>query len=266
MLRIRSIVGLVPLLAVEVLHEDFTKAFPRFAERMDWFVRHRPDLARLVSNWQAPNPQGYRLLSLLRRHRLNSVLARMLDETEFLSDFGVRSLSKYHEQHPYVFRRGDETFSVEYTPGEGTTRIYGGNSNWRGPVWMPINYLIVHALHRFHQFHGDAFQIECPTGSGKLLTLEEVALELTRRLIRLFAKDASGRRAYLGDSSRQWQDPNFRDGLLFYEYFHGDTGRGLGASHQNGWTGLIANLLSADTQTLGDPSPRMDAKAAPAKA
>ena len=249
LLRIRSIVGLVPLLAVEVVHEDFMSALPSFAERLDWFVRHRPELANLVSNWREPNQHGYRLLSLMRRSRLNSVLSRMLDEAEFLSDFGIRSVSKYHESHPYVFRQGDQVLSLEYSPGEGTTRIYGGNSNWRGPVWMPINYLIVEALHRLHKFYGDAYRVECPTGSGKFLSLEEVALELTRRLQRLFVKKSDGRRAFLGKSSRQWEDANFRDRLLFHEYFHGDTGRGLGASHQTGWTGLVALLLNPREQT-----------------
>ena len=249
MLRIRSIVGLVPLLAVQVLHQDFATALPQFAERMDWFCQHRPDLARLVSNWREPNAQGFRLLSLMRRYRLNCVLTRMLDETEFLSDYGVRSVSKYHAQHPYIFHQGGETLSVEYTPGEGTTRIYGGNSNWRGPVWMPINYLIVEALYKFHKFHGDAYQMEYPTGSGNLLSLDRVAMELTHRLQRLFLKDSSGRRAFLGDSNRQWEDANFRDALQFFEYFHGDTGRGLGASHQTGWTGLIALLLHPRAET-----------------
>jgi hypothetical protein len=244
-LRIRSVVGLVPLLAVEVLHQDFTTALPQFAQRMDWFVRRRPDLARLVSNWREPNREGYRLLSLMRRYRLNCVLTRMLDETEFLSDYGIRSLSKYHEMHPYVFRRDDQVLSVEYAPGEGTTRIYGGNSNWRGPVWMPINFLIIDALHKLHKFYEDAFRIECPTGSGTFLSLDQVAAELTRRITRLFLRDSSGKRAFLGDSRRQWDDVNFRDALQFFEYFHGETGRGLGASHQTGWTGLIALLLQS---------------------
>jgi hypothetical protein len=248
-LRIRSIVGLVPLLAVEVIHQDFIDSLPNFVERMDWFVTHRPDLAGLVSNWREPNQLGFRLLSLIRRFRLNSILSRMLDEEEFLSDFGIRAVSKYHENHPYVFRHGDEVLSLDYTPGEGTTRIYGGNSNWRGPVWMPINYLIVEALHKLHKFYGDAYRVECPTRSGTFLSLEGVALELTRRLQRLFVKESDGRRVFLGESSRQWQDANFRDRLLFHEYFHGDTGRGLGASHQTGWTGLIALLLKPRDQT-----------------
>jgi hypothetical protein len=185
----------------------------------------------------------------MRRSRLNSVLSRMLDEAEFLSDFGIRSVSKYHEEHPYVFRHGDEVLSLEYTPGEGTTRIYGGNSNWRGPIWMPINYLIVEALHKLHKFYGEAYQVEFPTRSGRFLSLEGIALELTRRLQRLFVKEPDGRRVFLGDSGRQWEDANFRDRLLFHEYFHGDTGRGLGASHQTGWTGLIALLLNPREQT-----------------
>jgi hypothetical protein len=242
-LRIRSIVGLVPLLAVEVLHQDFAVELPQFTQRMEWFVQHRPDLARLVSNWREPNAQGYRLLSLMRRYRLNSVLTRVLDETEFLSDYGIRSVSKYHAAHPYVFQQDGQSFSVEYSPGEGTTRIYGGNSNWRGPIWMPINYLIVEALHKFYKFYGDAFQMEYPTGSGKFLSLENIANELSRRLQRLFLKEPSGRRPFLGDYNQQWEDANFGDALQFFEYFHGDTGRGLGASHQTGWTGLIALLL-----------------------
>jgi hypothetical protein len=266
MLRIRSIVGLVPMLAVQVIHQDFTKVLPHFTERLDWFVRHRPDLARLVSNWREPNAQGYRLLSLMRRYRLNCVLSRLLDESEFLSEFGIRSVSKYHEQHPYVYRQGDQTLSVEYTPGEGTTRIYGGNSNWRGPIWMPINYLIVEALHRLHKFYGDEYQVECPTGSGTFLTLEGVALELTRRLQRLFAKEPSGRRAYLGESKRQWEDPNFADRLQFNEYFHGDTGRGLGASHQTGWTGLIALLIGPrEMEDAVNVAPAATPAAAPGK-
>jgi Glycosyl hydrolase family 63 C-terminal domain len=248
-LRVRSLVGLIPLLAVEVLHEDFEHTLPQFHARLNWFMAQRPDLARLVSDWRQPNDRDYRLLSLMRRHRLNCVLSRMLDETEFLSDFGIRSLSKYHEKHPCIFQLGDRSFAIAYTPGEGNTRLFGGNSNWRGPIWMPINYLIVEALHKLHKFYGDVYRLECPTGSGEFLSLKEIAEELTRRLRRLFAKDPSGRRAYLGESSRQWEDVNFRDRLQFNEYFHGDTGRGLGASHQTGWTGLIALLLHPRDET-----------------
>lgn len=242
-LRIRSLVGLIPLLAIEVLQEDCTKLFPQFSARMDWFVTHRPDLASLVSDWRTPNKQGFHLMSLMRRHRLNSVLTRMLDETEFLSDYGVRSLSKFHQKNPYVFKEAGNNLELHYEPGEGETRIYGGNSNWRGPVWMPINFMIIDALRKFHLFHGDAFQIECPKGSGKMLSLDQVADELSSRLQNLFLKTSDGCRAYLGNSEMQSKDQSFRDLLLFHEYFHGDTGRGLGASHQTGWTGLIALLL-----------------------
>jgi hypothetical protein len=247
-LRIRSVVGLTPLFATEILLQDFAHPASEFGERMVWFLRHRPDLARLVSDWRKPNKEGYRLMSLLRRFRLNCVLTRMLDEKEFLSDYGVRSLSKYHLDHPYSVRQGDETVTVQYTPGEGTTRIYGGNSNWRGPIWLPVNYLIIDALRKLYRYYGDEYQVECPTGSGVMMSLEEVAHELMRRLQRLFAREPSGRRAYLGECQRQWEDPNFRDRLLFYEHFDGDTGRGLGAAHQTGWTGLIALLFAPDDQ------------------
>jgi hypothetical protein len=252
LLRVRSLVGLIPLLAVEVLHQDFEATLPHFAARLNWFMAQRPDLARLVSNWRQPNDLDYQLLSLMRRYRLDCVLSRMLDETEFLSDFGIRSLSKYHEKNPCVFELGGRSVSVAYTPGEGDTRLFGGNSNWRGPVWMPINYLIVEALYKLHKFYGDSYRIECPTGSGTFMSLKGIAEKLTRRLQRLFLKDPSGRRAYLGESARQWEDVNFRDRLQFNEYFHGDTGRGLGASHQTGWTGLIALLLHPRDET--DPS------------
>jgi hypothetical protein len=251
-LRVRSLVGLIPLLAVEVLHQDFAATLPHFSARLNWFLAQRPDLARLVSNWRDPNALDFQLLSLMRRYRLNRVLARMLDESEFLSDFGIRSLSKYHEQHPCAFQIGDRSFTIGYAPGEGDTRLFGGNSNWRGPVWMPINYLLIEALYKFHKFYGDTYRVECPTGSGTFLSLKGVAEELTRRLQRLFLKDASGRRPYLGESNRQWQDVNFQDRLQFNEYFHGDNGRGLGASHQTGWTGLIALLLHPREET--DPS------------
>jgi hypothetical protein len=247
-LRIRSVVGLTPLFATEILLQDFAHPMSEFGERMGWFFRHRPDLARLVSDWRQPNKQGYRLMSLLRRYRLNCVLTRMLDEKEFLSEYGIRSLSRYHLDHPFSVKQGDETVTVQYTPGESTTRIYGGNSNWRGPIWLPINYLIIDALRKLYRYYGDEYQMECPTGSGVMMSLEEVAQELARRLKRLFAREPSGRRAYLGESQRQWEDPNFRDRLLFYEHFDGDTGRGLGAAHQTGWTGLIALLLAAEDE------------------
>ena len=244
-LRIRSLVGLIPMLAVEVLHQDIAKMLPRFNARMDWFIMHRPDLANLVSDWRKPNAQGIHILSLMRTHRLTETLSRMLDETEFLSDFGVRSLSKYHEAHPYEFVDEGQILELHYEPGEGQTRIYGGNSNWRGPIWMPINFMIIDAMRKFDQFYGDTFKVECPKGSGQMMNFAEVADELGKRLQMLFLKQTDGKRAYLGSSTVQWTDDHFKDLLLFHEYFHGDTGRGLGASHQNGWTGLIALLLHA---------------------
>ena len=250
-LRIRSLVGLIPLLATEVMQHDFTKLLPQFHARLEWFVAHRPDLAALVSDWRTPNSNGFRILSLLRRHRLNAILTRMLDETEFLSDYGVRSLSKQHQANPYVFTDSGENLELHYEPGEGETRIYGGNSNWRGPIWMPINYMIIDALQKFHLFHGSGFQIECPKGSGKMLNLAQVATELSTRLQKLFLKSADGQRAYLGSSEIQSQDEHFKDLILFNEYFHGDTGRGLGASHQTGWTGLIALLLRPNISPTG---------------
>ncbi|MEP6827585.1 MAG: glucosidase [Aestuariivirga sp.] len=245
-LRIHSLVGLIPLLAVEVLDDDCMKLFPEFVARMDWFILHRPDLATLVSNWRTPNGQGFRLMSLMRRHRLNVVLTRMLDETEFLSDYGIRSLSKFHEKHPYTFTHAGETVGLHYEPGEGETRIYGGNSNWRGPIWIPANFMIIDALRKFHLYQGDDFQIECPKGSGKMLNLAQIADELSNRLQKLFLKGADGKRVFAGDQNDQTNSPNFGDLPLFHEYFHGDTGRGLGASHQTGWTGLIALLLQSN--------------------
>ena len=242
-MRIRSLVGLIPMFAIETLDEDFTKQFPFFSSRMDWFISHRPDLANLVSDWRTPNKNGTHILSLMRHHRLSATLSRMLDETEFLSDYGIRSLSKFHQHHPVKFSQSGENLELHYEPGEGETRIYGGNSNWRGPIWMPINFMIIDALQKFDQFYGDSFQIECPKGPGKMMTLAQVADELSARLQKLFIKTDDGHRTYLGQSKQQWQDQNFQDKLLFHEYFHGDTGRGLGASHQTGWTGLIALLL-----------------------
>ena len=243
-LRVRSLVGLSPLFAVEVLEPDLLERVPEFRERLEWFLAHRPGLASLVSRWKEPGAGERRLLSLLRGHRMKRLLARMLDESEFLSPFGVRALSRYHAEHPYEFRANGQTFSVGYEPGEAATPLFGGNSNWRGPVWFPANYLIVESLERFHHYYGDDFTVECPTGSGRFLTLNEIALELSRRLTSLFLKDPSGVRPALGASPLLQRDPEFRDHLLFHEYFHGEDGRGLGASHQTGWTALVARLIA----------------------
>jgi len=242
LLRVRTMVGLIPMFAVEVLDEQVLASAPQFVERMNWLLTNRPQLAALVSHWQEPGKGATRLLSLLRGHRLKRLLARMLDANEFLSDYGVRSLSRVYKDNPYVFR--DTEITVSYQPGESETQLFGGNSNWRGPIWMPVNYLIIESLQRFHHYFGDDFKVEYPTHSGQYATLLQVADALTARLTRLFLRDAqTGQRACLGPSELLQQDPAFRDYLTFSEYFNGDTGYGLGASHQTGWTGLIAKLL-----------------------
>ncbi|WP_375435971.1 glucosidase [uncultured Hymenobacter sp.] len=243
-LRIRSMVGLVPLFAVEVLEEDALKSVPQFVSRMNWFLENRPQLASMVSRWQEPGKGQTHLLSLLRGHRMKKLLRRMLDEAEFLSDYGVRSMSRYHQQHPYVFEHLDGANSrVDYEPGESSTGLFGGNSNWRGPIWMPMNFMIVESLQRFYHYYGPDFKVEYPTNSGQYCTLLEISQALINRLTKLFLRDSTGQRPAFGDDKQLQQDPNFRDYLLFHEYFHGDNGKGLGASHQTGWTGLIAKLL-----------------------
>jgi hypothetical protein len=242
-LRARSLVGLIPLFAVEVLDASVFRRLPGFSARTHWFLDHRPHLARLVSRWRDANQNEQHLLSLLRGHRMKRLLRRMLDESEFLADYGVRSLSKFHEKNPYVFEHAGHRYGVSYVPGESNSGLFGGNSNWRGPIWMPVNFLIIESLRRFHSYYGDEFKVECPTGSGRLLHLGEVAAELGRRLCRLFLLDDDGSRPVFGGSAVHRDDQSFRDNLLFHEFFHGDSGRGLGAAHQTGWTGLIALLL-----------------------
>ena len=244
-LRVRSIVGLIPLFAVETLDPELLEKVPHFKSRLEWLFKHRPDLASLVSRWHVTGSGDRRLLSLLRGHRMKLLLKRMLDETEFLSDHGVRALSRYHRDHPYNFVWDGHVTSVDYEPGESTSGVFGGNSNWRGPIWFPMNFLLIGALERFHHYYGDDFKIECPTGSGKLCTIKAVAAELRDRLCRLFLRDANGRRPVNGENAKLQTDPHFRDYVLFYEYFHGDNGRGVGASHQTGWTGLIAKLVAS---------------------
>jgi hypothetical protein len=242
-LRVRSMVGLIPLFAVETLEPDLLARVPGFTRRMEWLLNYRPDLAALVSRWHEPGIGDRRLLSLLRGSRMKKLLRRMLDETEFLSAYGVRAMSKYHEAHPYTFQANGETVTVKYIPGESDSGMFGGNSNWRGPVWFPVNYLIIESLQKFHHYYGPDFRVEHPTGSGQFRTLEEIADDLSRRLCRLFLRNEFGRRPVFGDDEKLQTDPHFRDHILFYEYFHGDTGRGIGASHQTGWTALVAKLL-----------------------
>ncbi len=242
-LRIRSLVGLIPLYAVEVIDPALLDELPGFKRRLEWFLAHRPDLAKLVSHWDQPGAGSRRLLSLLRGHRMKCLLRRMLDETEFLSDYGIRAISRHHLDAPYEFHSGDIHMGVRYEPAESSTGLFGGNSNWRGPIWMPVNYLLIESLQKFHHYYGDDFKVECPTGSGVFLTLEQIAAELGRRLTKLFLKDETGERPVLKYHPKLAGDPHFKDLVLFHEYFHGDTGRGVGASHQTGWTGLVAKLL-----------------------
>jgi len=242
-LKVRSMVGLIPLFAVEVLQPETMKKLEGFSKRLRWFLEYRPDLAKLVSHWEVPGKGEQRLLSLLRGSRMKALLRRALDESEFLSEYGVRALSKYHEEHPYVFHCPGGAVTVDYQPAESQSWLFGGNSNWRGPIWMPVNYLLIESIRRFHDYYGDDFQVEYPTGSGTTLSLREIADELSRRLLRLFTLDAEGRRPVFDRWEKMQTDPHFRDHLLFFEYFHGDNGRGVGASHQTGWTGLIAKLI-----------------------
>jgi hypothetical protein len=245
-LKVRSLVGLIPLLAVEVLPVGETKSREAFYKRMKWFKQNRPELASLVSLWDKKNEQGLQLVSLLRGFRMKKILERMLDEKEFLSDYGVRSLSKFHLDNPFSIHLDGQEYGVRYTPGESESDIFGGNSNWRGPVWLPLNMLIIDGLRRFHAYYGPGFKVECPTGSGILLNLNEVADELSRRIMSLFKRNDQGWRPVFGSDATLQTKEHFKDHLLFYEYFHGDTGQGLGASHQTGWTALVANLVFND--------------------
>ena len=242
-MKVRSMVGLIPLFAVEVLDPELLEKLPDFNARLQWYLQHRPDLAKLVSRWQDCGEGARHLLSLLRGHRMKALLRRLLDETEFLSDYGVRALSKVHEQQPYRLDCGGKMHEVRYWPGDSQNGLFGGNSNWRGPIWMPVNFLLIEALQKFHHYCGDDFKIECPVGSGKLVTLNDAANEISRRLAKLFLKGADGQRPAMKSHAKLASDPHFRDHILFHEFFHGDDGRGLGASHQTGWTGIIAKLL-----------------------
>ena len=251
-IKIRSLVGLIPLLAVETIDPELLEKMPNFKQRLEWFLANRPALAGLVSRWHEQGIGDLRLLALVRGHRMKLLLRRMLDPEEFLSDYGVRSLSKYHLEPPYILPVSGINREVEYWPAESRTGLFGGNSNWRGPVWFPINFLLIEALQQFHHYYGDSFKVECPTGSGKMLTLWEVASELSRRLIRLFLRDSKGRRPFNGGSEILQDDPLWRDYTLFYEYFHGDNGAGIGASHQTGWTGLVAKLIQQQGEGVKD--------------
>ncbi len=245
LLKVRSIVGLIPLFAVEVIEEVGLRGLDGFKKRAAWFLKNRSDLANQISYMETGGEERHRhfLLAIPSRERLARVLSTLLDEKEFLSPHGIRSLSCVHRDRPYRFQAGGQEYSIGYEPGEGRSPVFGGNSNWRGPVWFPVNFLLVEALERYHHFYRDGFKVECPTGSGRMMTLKEVARELARRMSSLFLPDATGRRPVHGDDPRFAADPHWRDLVLFYEYFHGDHGRGLGASHQTGWTALAVSFL-----------------------
>ncbi|HET9156761.1 MAG TPA: glucosidase, partial [Myxococcaceae bacterium] len=245
-LRVRSMVGLLPLAAVAVFDEDIGERLPNFTRHARTFVLRHPELTANIHMPAEPGVDGRRMISIVDEKKLRRILSRMLDEKEFLAPHGIRALSRHHLEHPYVFKHGGQDYRVGYVPGDSDSGMFGGNSNWRGPVWMPVNFLLWTALVRFAAFYGDRFKIECPTGSGKEMTLFEVAHELAERLIRTFTRDASGRRAVYGGSEKFQTDPRWGDHVLFYEYFHGDNGAGIGASHQTGWTGGIARMIQVN--------------------
>jgi Glycosyl hydrolase family 63 C-terminal domain len=242
-MRVRSAVGIIPLFAVDTMGSALIESLPGFEKRMNWFIANRPDLCQNLAPLMRHGVEERHLLSLVSGRRLRSVLQKLLDENEFLSPHGIRSLSKFHEAHPFHLQVDGQKYQVGYEPAESQTGLFGGNSNWRGPVWFPINYLLIESLQRFHFYFGEEFTVEFPTGSGVQLHLGEVAAQLSRRLSRLFLRDDQGRRPVFGGNEKFQTDPHFRDYPLFYEYFHGDTGAGLGASHQTGWTALVAKLL-----------------------
>jgi hypothetical protein len=238
-------VGLMPLLAVETLDPELMEAMPDFTRRLNWFFENRIYLRDQgnVACVRATGERARRLLSIVNRSRLQRIMARMLDENEFLSEYGIRSISKFHKDHPYSFTVDGQAHTIDYQPAESQSGLFGGNSNWRGPIWFPINYLLIESLQKFNHFYGDDLKVECPTGSGNMMNLGEVAIDLSRRLIKLFLKNGYGKRPIFGGQRILQNDPHWQDLILFHEYFHGDNGAGLGASHQTGWTGLVAKLI-----------------------
>jgi hypothetical protein len=244
-LKIHSMVGLVPLFAVYVASPQRGHGLENFKSWAKWFLENRPDLLENVAPVRDSGQNGTRILAIVSTDRLSAVLRRMLDPEEFFSDYGIRALSRYHLAHPYVFEAAGKSFEVKYTPAESDNRLFGGNSNWRGPIWFPVNYTLIRSLHEYASFYGDRLKVECPTGSGQSCTLEQVATELSRRLTNIFLRDTArgGRRAVWGDNEYFQTDPHWRDYVPFFEYFNGDTGAGVGASHQTGWTALVVSLL-----------------------
>jgi hypothetical protein len=242
-LKVRSMVGLIPLFAVETLDKDLLDALPEFKKRMDWFLQNRPELCDQIADMEAEGIEKRRLFALVNREKLKRVLRIMLSENEFLSDYGIRALSRWHKLNPYFLEVNNVEYRVEYEPAESKSSLFGGNSNWRGPIWFPVNYLLIESLQKFHWYYGDDFKVEFPTGSEKMLNLWEVSQEISRRLSHIFLPDADGNRPFNGNVELFQTDEFWKDYILFYEYFHGDNGSGVGASHQTGWTGLVAKLL-----------------------
>jgi hypothetical protein len=257
-LKVRSMVGLLPLMAVDTIEPDLLESMPDFKRRLTWFLNSRPELAGNMASVEVPGRGERRLTAIVTRERLVRVLAKMLDESEFLSDYGLRSVSKFHQEHPYNFYVNGQTYGVSYWPAESQSGLFGGNSNWRGPIWFPVNYLLIESLQKFHHYYGDSLTVECPTGSGRRMNLNEVAAELSRRLARLFLRNHQGRRPIYGGQQTFQEDPHWRDLILFNEYFHGDNGAGLGASHQTGWTGLVAKLIQQSGGAEDQSSPLSD--------
>jgi hypothetical protein len=250
-LKVRSMVGLIPLFAAAIFPGHLVDQMPAFKERAEHFVRRNSGLMENITNPLEKGVGDRRLLAPFNEQKLRRILQRMLDESEFLSPFGIRALSRYHKDHPYTFNADGHTYRVDYEPAESSTGLFGGNSNWRGPIWMPVNALLIQSLRKLYSYYGDAFKVECPKGSGKQLTLWEVADEIARRLCSIFLRNDGGRRPLYGNAKKFQEDPHWRDLILFYEYFHGDNGAGIGASHQTGWTGLVAWYLMS--RSMLDP-------------
>jgi glycosyl hydrolase family 63 len=235
-------VGLIPLFAVETLDPELIDELPGFKRRLQWFIENRPELSEHIET-ESTDDGPRRFLSLVNRHRLKRVLRYMLDETEFFSPYGIRALSRCHAEKPYKLGVNGTEYRVDYEPAESSTGLFGGNSNWRGPIWFPVNYLLIESLQKFHYFLGDSYKVECPTGSGKTANLWQVAGEISQRLTHIFTRGADGRRPVFGGTEKFQNDPHWRDLIPFHEYFHGDNGAGIGASHQTGWTALVAKLI-----------------------
>jgi hypothetical protein len=257
-MKIRSMVGLIPLFAVETLEPEVLEVLPDFKRRMEWFIHNRPDLTDNVACMSEPGKGERRLLSIADQDQLRALLKYMLDESEFLSPYGIRALSRFHRDQPYKLEVHGMEHRVDYEPGESSTGLFGGNSNWRGPIWFPVNFLLIESLQKFHHYLGESFTVEFPTGSGKMMTLWDVAGELSRRMTSIFLRDKGGRRPVFGNLEKFQNDPHWNNLVLFHEYFHGDTGAGVGASHQTGWTGVVTKLMqqSGGTQSRNQKTKR----------